>query len=62
LRPRNPTPGSTGAWRYGCGLGFPASDLIDGKAGWNFALVQSEADKVKCSVVARPAASVSRSG
>jgi hypothetical protein len=30
--------GSTNAWRYGCSLGAPASDLIDGKAGWDFAL------------------------
>jgi hypothetical protein len=58
----NPTPGSTDAWRYGCGLGFPAGDLIDGRAGWNFTLVHCEADKVKCSVVGQPAAGVSTSG
>jgi hypothetical protein len=31
------TPGSTNAWRYGCNLGVPGGNLIDQKAGWQFA-------------------------
>ena len=33
----NPAPGSTAAWRYGCSVGFTPADLIDNRAGWNFA-------------------------
>lgn len=32
----DPTPGSTAAWRYGCNLGIPGADLLDGRDGWSF--------------------------
>jgi FG-GAP-like repeat len=31
------TPGSSAAWRYGCNLGVPGGNLVDQKAGWQFA-------------------------
>jgi hypothetical protein len=31
------TPGSSAAWRYGCNLGVNADNLLDQKAGWQFA-------------------------
>ncbi len=49
----DPTPGSTAAWRYGCSLGFPARDLIDGTNGWHLALVRCDAYTAHCGLVSQ---------
>jgi hypothetical protein len=49
----DPTPGSIAAWRYGCPYGVPASELIDGTNGWNFALTRCAADEGSCTNLSR---------
>lgn len=44
----DPTPGSTAAWRYGCPLGVPARDLIDGTKAWNLPLLDCNAKEGRC--------------